>query len=97
MFNKIDLVDPLLARRLTLGLRDAAAVSATDRESTRRLLDMIADRLHERWTQAATVPTFSDEDDLGEEGPLDAAAAAELTTLEQMLGPRKSKRATARA
>ena len=97
VFNKIDLVDPLLARRLTLGLRDAAAVSATDRESTRHLLDMIAERLHDRWTQAATVPTFVDVEDAGEETPFDAATAAELTTLEQMLGPRKSKRATVRA
>ena len=97
VFNKIDLVDPLLARRLTLGLRDAAAVSATDRESTRHLLDMIAERLHDRWTQAATVPTFVDVEDAGEETPFDAATAAELTTLEQMLGPRKSRRATVRA
>ena len=98
VFNKVDLCDNLLARRLVLGRRDAAAVSATDRESTRHLLGMIASRLEERWTQAATVPTFAvDEDELGEEGPFDAATAAELTTLEQMLGPRKSKRATVRA
>jgi GTPase len=98
VFNKIDLVDKLLARRLVLGLRDAAAVSATDRESTRHLLEMIADRLHERWTQAATVPIFTaDEEETGEEAPFDAATAAELTTLEQMLGPGKGKRATARA
>ncbi len=98
VFNKIDLIDPLLARRLLLGRRDAVAVSATDRESTRRLLDMIARSLDDRWTQAATVPTFAaEEDDAGEERPFDAATAAELTTLEQMLGPGKGKRATARA
>ena len=98
VFNKIDLVDGLVARRLVFGQRDTAAVSATDRESTRHLLDMIASRLHDRWTQAATVPTFAAEDDeIGEERPFDEATAAELTTLEQMLGPGKGKRATARA
>jgi GTP-binding protein HflX len=99
VFNKIDLVDGLQARRLVLGRRDVAAVAATDRESTRKLLAMIAGRLEGRWTQAATVPSFAVEsdDEAGEEGVFDAAAAAELTTLEQMIGPRKGKRAAAQA
>jgi GTP-binding protein HflX len=97
VFNKIDLVDPPQARRLVLGRRDVAAVAATDRESTRHLLAMIAARLEGRWTQAATVPSFAvdGDDEEGEEGELDAATAAELTTLEQMIGPRKGKRAAA--
>jgi GTP-binding protein HflX len=99
VFNKIDLVDAPHVRRLTLGRRDVAAVAATDRESTRQLLAMIAGRLEDRWTQAATVPSFSasGDDEAGDEGVFDAAAAAELTTLEQMIGPRKGKRAAAQA
>ena len=98
VFNKIDLIDRGLARRLVLGRRDAAAVEATDRESTRRLLEMIAARLEDRWTQAATVPSFAVAEDEGIEAVVDAAAAAELTTLEQMMGGgRRGKRATARA
>ena len=68
VFNKIDLVDHGQARRLVLGRTDAAAVAATDRESTRKLLDMIAARLKDRWNQAATVPTFA-EDEGDEEEP----------------------------
>jgi GTP-binding protein HflX len=99
VFNKIDLLDAAEARRLVLGRRDVAAVSATDRETTRKLLAMIAARLEDRWTQAATVPTFAGEDegaaadDAGERPP----TLDELTTLEQMLGDRRGKRATARA
>src|SRR5262249_11842435 len=66
VFNKIDLLDPREARRLTTGRRDAAAVSSTARETTRELLDMIAARLKDRWTQAATVPSFEVDGDAAE-------------------------------
>jgi len=98
VFNKVDLLDPQHARRLTLGRRDCVAVSATDRESTRRLLAMIAERLQERWTQAATVPSFAPEAEAEGEGDDSLAVPAEeLTTLDEMLGGRRAKRATARA
>src|SRR5262249_53027212 len=57
VFNKIDRLDEQEARRLLLGRRGAVMLSATARESTRPLLAMIADRLKDRWTDAATVPT----------------------------------------
>ncbi len=100
VFNKVDLVEPAEARRLGLGRRDVATVSATDRETTRKLLAMIADRLEDRWTQAATVPSFAAESDdadpdgdAGERPP----TLEELTTIEQMLGDRRGKRPAARA
>jgi GTP-binding protein HflX len=96
VFNKIDLLGPFEVRRLTLGRRDAAAVSATDRESTRRLLQMIADRLQERWTQAATVPSFAEEPEETGEHP-SSAESEELTTLDEMLGWRRPRRDLARA
>jgi GTPase len=99
VFNKVDLIDPVEARRLVFARRDVAAVSATDRETTRKLLAMIAARLEDRWTQAATVPSFA----AAEEGDLEAdtgerpATIEELTTIEQMLGDRRGKRAHVRA
>jgi GTPase len=95
VFNKVDLLDPREARRLTLGKRDAVAVSSTARETTRELLAMIAGRLKERWTQAATVPSFAPVEEAVDDGP--EPTADELTTLEQMLGERRGKRAAARA
>src|SRR5882672_6542610 len=50
VFNKADLLDRGDVRRLLLGHRDAVALSATDRETTRALLDRIADLLARRWT-----------------------------------------------
>lgn len=94
VFNKVDLVAPGEARRLKLGRRDVATVSATNRESTRDLLRQIAERLKGRWEQAATVPAH----DAGE-APDDASAhprdpdddlpsfegAESLTTLGELL------------
>ncbi|APR82019.1 GTP-binding protein HflX [Minicystis rosea] len=99
VFNKSDLLDKGEVRRLLLGRRDVVAVSATDRESTRPLLAMIADRLKDRWAQAATVPDFNHEEDApAEEEPSEGAEdTASLTTLADMLGDRKRKRTVARA
>jgi GTP-binding protein HflX len=98
VFNKADLVDKGEARRLLLGRRDVVALSATDRESTRPLLAMIAARLQDRWAQAATVPTYADEAEPEDEGaPVEAEDAGSLTTLTELLGDRKRHRAAARA
>ena len=96
VYNKIDLVAPLEARRLARGRSDVALVSATDRETTKGLLAMIAARLKERWIEAATVPIF---EVAPEEELLDEATepAAELTTLAEMLGDRKGRRTVVRA
>jgi hypothetical protein len=58
---------------------------------------MIADRLEDRWKQAATVPSYEVEADepLGEENV--PAADDSLTTLDEMMGWRKRHRATVRA
>jgi GTP-binding protein HflX len=98
VFNKSDLLDRGEVRRLLLGRRDVVAVSATDRESTRPLLGMIAARLQDRWAQAATVPTYPID---GEEGELSEQAPPPddegLTTLADMMGDRARRRPTARA
>ncbi len=88
-------------RRLVQGRPDTIALSARDRESTRALLAMIADRLEDRWKQAAMVPTYELED----EAEPDAEARAEdgeagddgssQSTLEAMMGARHRKKATA--
>jgi GTPase len=100
VFNKIDRVDAEDARRLLRGYPDAIALSATDRESTRPLLHLLAERLKERWTEAATVPTYAEEGEAAVEGEGSSDGAADtegLTTLSEMLGDRKRRRATARA
>jgi len=62
VFNKVDIVPPAEAIRLTRGRGDVVALSATDRESTRGLLAKIADRLKARWALAAMVPVYGDGD-----------------------------------
>lgn len=101
VFNKSDRIDKGEVRRLLLGHRHALALSATDRESTRPLLALIADRLQDRWARAATVPSYDEvieeeeeEDGGGEAAPEDIGA---LTTLADLMGDRKRKRPTVRA
>jgi GTP-binding protein HflX len=96
VLNKIDLVGPLEVRGLLRSHRDAIALSATDRESTRKLLERIANALEDRWTRAATVPSYEVEAEEEQSGPV-LSAAEELTTLDELLGARKGKRAVARA
>jgi GTP-binding protein HflX len=102
VFNKIDLVPPLEVRRLLLGHRFAVALAATDRETTRRLLERIAEALEDRWTQAAMVPSYPLDEEVSEQEEQEASSVTgssvtELTTLEELLGRRKSRRAAARA
>ena len=52
VFNKIDRVEPHARRTLGTG-RHVIMLSATDPETTRVLLDEIADRLKERWAEAS--------------------------------------------
>lgn len=99
VYNKADLLQPGDARRLTLGKADAITLSARDRETTRTLLAMIADRLQDRWKKAALVPTFDLDD--GAASPIDGAGdlageeeGTSLSTLEAMLGDRSRKKPT---
>jgi GTPase len=96
VYNKVDLLDPGEVRRVTQGQSDAIAISARDRESTRALLAMIADRLKDRWTAAALVPSYEiDEEDPGSATNGSASTDGDgesLSTLEAMLGERHRKR-----
>lgn len=101
VFNKCDLISGEERRILQMGHRDAFLLSATNRESTRSLLDRIAEMLRERWTKSALTPTY----ELETEGsaavetsePVEALGPAELTTLNEMLGERRRKRMMGRA
>ena len=97
VLNKTDLIDRGDARRLVLGRSDVVAVIATDRESTRPLLAMIAERLKERWDDAALTPHYASELDepLLEDNISETADPEALTTLAEMLGHRKRARVTA--
>jgi GTP-binding protein HflX len=56
VFNKADLLDEQERQRILNGRHDAVMVSAIDRTTTIRLLDLIAERLHERWEASRLVP-----------------------------------------
>jgi len=90
VFNKIDLVAPLEAEALRRLHPDALFISATNRETTRALLDRIAHLLQRRWAESAQVPAVVLEsleepiaiDDVAE----NAVDTESQTTLEEMLG-----------
>jgi GTP-binding protein HflX len=100
VYNKVDLLEPVEVRRLVQGQPDTIALSAKDRESTRSLLAMIADRLQDRWKQAAMVPTYAlegeAEGEAGGDGSSDGAEdPGSLSTLESMMGERHRKKTIA--
>ncbi len=93
VFNKGDLLEGYDGLLLTRRHPGSVVLSATDRESTRKLVELIAERLAERWEQAAKVPpppaeSVAELDGLGAIDPGDA----EVTTVEAMLR-RAGKRA----
>jgi len=92
VFNKADLVTPADAERLVGGQQTALSLCATDRESTRPLLGMMAEILAGRWEQSALVPSV-------EEGEVaqDLADGESMATLDELLaatGRRKSRAAS---
>ena len=99
VYNKADLLEPGEAKRLTRRMHDAVVVSAVDRETTRDLLALIAQRLAERWEKSAKVPPL---DPSALEGDVDLAQLDAIapegeqeTTLDDMLrsaGKRTRKR-----
>lgn len=100
VYNKVDLLEPGELARLRLGHKGAAFVSAMQRETTRDLLGMIADRLKSRWEQAAMVPSYHGEGaDTGADtdtgtgtGTGTGAGNGEsLTTLGELMGERRRK------
>ena len=97
VYNKVDLLDPPEVRRLVQGRPDAIALSAKDRESTRALLAMIADRLKDRWARAATVPSYELDEEPETDGAESSERAAEPdtngeSTLESLMGARHRKK-----
>jgi GTP-binding protein HflX len=111
VFNKIDLVPPAEAVALRKSRSDAVFLCAKRRETTRALLDRIAELLADRWVEAETYHLRSTGDVVGESLPgVDDAESREatpevqpahdqdsLTTLEQMLGSQRRRRHRSRA
>jgi GTP-binding protein HflX len=92
VFNKVDLIAAPEAEALRRRHPDALFISATNRETTRALLDRIAGLLQHRWAESAQVPAILP---AVTEEPAETIVAEEsdgesLTTLEEMLG--KSRR-----
>jgi GTP-binding protein HflX len=87
VFNKSDLLEPFERNLITRGRwrGESVLVSATHRESTRVLLETIAQRLAERWTKSAKIPEPATDADEGTEDTRVESDAPELTTLEGML------------
>jgi GTP-binding protein HflX len=88
VFNKADLLEPLEGKILVRSHPGSVLVSATHRETTRELLEVIAARLAERWERSAKVPPVHvDVDEEEEAAPHDeeSAGAAGASTLDEML------------
>jgi GTPase len=83
VLNKIDLVEPARLLLLAREYPDAAMVSATQRESTRPLIDRIARELAGKWERSARGPSVEPEVPAKESPAEDVAP--EMTTLDQML------------
>jgi GTP-binding protein HflX len=96
VFNKVDLVSPAEAEMLRRNHTGALFISATNRETTRALLDRIAELLADRWTESARVPPEiappSGEEPDGTPAVSPDVEAHSLTTLEEMLGTGRRRR-----
>jgi len=68
VFNKVDLLSSEERRLLRMGDKDAALVSATNRETTHALLAKIAERLKGRWAESALIPSYEVEEEEDESG-----------------------------
>jgi GTP-binding protein HflX len=95
VYNKSDLLLPAEGALLVRGHADVVLVSATHRETTRALIERIAEKLAARWEASAKVPAMV-------EAPLAEQASpqpdgSEVTTLEGMLraGGKRSRSARA--
>ncbi|HEY4015101.1 MAG TPA: GTPase HflX [Polyangiaceae bacterium] len=89
VYNKTDLLEPTELRILERSHPEAAFMRATERESTRPLIDRIARELAEKWESSVRGPGGPADaaDDGGDEGrpPDEGDGEGELTTMEQML------------
>ena len=88
VYNKIDRLEPGQLRLLERSEPGAAFVSATQRESTRPLIERIARELADKWDRSARGPSVEPggSDDAGQgDGEQAPAPEPEMTTVEQML------------
>jgi GTP-binding protein HflX len=94
VYNKSDVLEPGEGALLVRGHADTVLLSALARETTRRLVDLIADKLAKRWEEAASVPEMPPEESVESNGRDEDAGPVETTTLEGMLraGGKRSKR-----
>ena len=87
VYNKADLLEPGEGRRLVLGKQDTLLISATERETTRVLLDVIRNVLAERWESATLGPDIDDAATAcshnADDGTIDDAGS--LSTLDELL------------
>jgi GTP-binding protein HflX len=97
VYNKIDLVSPPEAEALRRQNEAALFISARNRETTRALLDRIAELLARRWAESTLV--FREPEAAAEPDPAPDATAPDeqadgqsLTTLEEMLGKSRRRR-----
>jgi GTP-binding protein HflX len=97
VYNKVDLVSPPEAEALRRQNEEALFISAKNRETTRALLDRIAELLARRWAESALVfsekGSTSGPDEAPELAPPDEDGnGRSLTTLEEMLGKSRRRR-----
>ncbi len=95
VLNKADRVSPAEGATLIERHPEALLVSATNRETTRALLDRIAAMLAERWKASELVPTYDDEPDepiADDDEPAPDDGSQDQTTLAEMMAGRRRKK-----
>jgi GTP-binding protein HflX len=85
VYNKADLLEPGEGAQLLRGAHDAVLLSATDRETTRGLIDAIAQKLAARWEEAASVPDAPSPTEPDAPSAPDDGADGGLSTLDDLL------------
>jgi GTPase len=99
VFNKADVVSPAEAETLARRHPEALIISAKHRETTRALLDRIAGLLADRWDRSRLLPLVcAAQVEAEPDGGVNGQAGTEsLTTLDELLGARRRRRARSRA
>jgi GTP-binding protein HflX len=97
VYNKVDLIDPLDLRLLERMHPEAVFLTATLRDTTRALVEKIAELLAERWEKSAKIPHVPMEEEAHAptpEGPPpeDASQATTLDDLLRAAGKRPKRR-----
>jgi GTP-binding protein HflX len=95
VYNKVDLLDGLDAKLLQKVHQDAVLLSATRRDTTRALVERVAQELAERWDESAKTPTVEIATEGEAEGERVPDAATQATTLDELLvrAGRRAKKA----